>query len=114
RFSLLIVYGKRHTTTRSKRGIRLLYGSLNVLRVVIATCDDNQFFQTPRDIEFAVYQCAQVARAKITSIIPLKMSTKHLCTRLRASIVTLPYALATEPNFSNLLGRADLTCRWIY
>jgi hypothetical protein len=75
---LMPVFGDRERSALINGLVSLLGRSLNILRIEIATADDNQIFRPPRDEQLAIAEGPKVAGAKIRPATIREPSAKSL------------------------------------
>ena len=102
------LHGKRGPAIGSQPRMALLYGPLDILRIVVHAVDDDQVFQTPRDEELTVLQESQVAGAEKGPFAAiLQPGAEGAIGGLRLLPVTLGNARAPHPNLPDAAGRTS-------
>ncbi len=81
-----------------------LDGDLNVLRIMIASMNNDQVFQTTCDKKFALMQKAKIARPQEGTF----ASVRDTCAKCRAGFIfqapiSLCHAGSRNPNFADLI-----------
>ena len=104
--------GKCRAASRHERGMGLLGGGLDVLRVVVAAANDDQVLQTPGDVQMAVEHEAQVPGAKERALAGVgQPRPERLLVLLAAVPVAAGDVRTLDPDFPNAIGRRRAFCR---
>src|SRR5262245_45640751 len=99
---LALIFGQCERRPRQHRRMGLLGGLLNILRVMIATADDNDVLHTASYEQFAFAEEAQVAGPQEPTIAALDVSPEHLLRLLGTVPVALRKRRPLDEDFTDL------------
>src|SRR5207248_853256 len=92
---------ERGPAARPERRMRRLHRPLDVLRVMVATADDEEVLEPPGDVELAVQHEAEIAGAEVLPGRPVREPRAEDGRRLfPAAPVALGHARSVEPDLA--------------